>query len=349
MVKISIVVPIYNAEEFLEKCVESLINQTCDDIEILLINDGSTDRSLEICEKFSQQDKRIKIFNQSNQGVSQSRNTGLQNAKSELITFVDADDWIEDTFCEMAQENYLRLAYDILSVDAFIIHGNNRKKNEFYRYEFDELSSEIKEDLILQTINKDSANYKPEFKVIGTTWAKIYRTEFLKNNNLLFNKELTRAEDHVFLLNCLSFNPNVRYIKKSLYNYRRQEQSTVNKYTPNVYRKFQKTIAILNELCIIKEGNKNIKNAVNARVIMNISSILANDSLHKDNNDSLKSRINSFREVMKEEPFKYAIQNVNLTNLNRKGVILALLLRTKQYRIIFKVYNKFKTLNSKKI
>ena len=339
----SIVVPIYNAEKFLRKCLESLINQTYNDIEILLVNDGSTDGSLEICKEYALKDGRVRILDQHNQGVSQARNNGILNAKCKLITFVDADDWIEDDFCEVAQESYTKSPYDILMVDAFIYQGNYRKKNEFYQNDFNEITLYIKEQLILQTINKNSAEYKPKFKVVGTTWAKIYKTEFIKKNDLKFNKSLTRAEDHIFLLNSLKNAPDVRYIKKTLYNYRKQEQSTVNKYSPNVYLEFQKTIAILNELPIVKKGDESIKKAVYARVIMNISSILANDYLHNENTDTLEKRITCFRKVVNKEPFKSSIKSVKFMDLNKKGVILTMLLRFELYKFIFKIYGKYRT------
>lgn len=100
MAKISIIVPVYNTEKFLEKCLNSLINQTLKDIEIICINDGSTDKSLQILEKFANKDKRIQIINQTNSGLSVARNIGIKKAKGEYIGFVDSDDWVDLNFFE---------------------------------------------------------------------------------------------------------------------------------------------------------------------------------------------------------------------------------------------------------
>lgn len=100
MCKVSIIVPVYNVEKYLERCLDSLINQSFHDIEILAINDGSTDRSLEILKKYESTDNRIKIINNSNVGVSETRNIGIMESKGEFIVFVDSDDWIDKDMIE---------------------------------------------------------------------------------------------------------------------------------------------------------------------------------------------------------------------------------------------------------
>ena len=100
---VSIIVPVYNAEKTLNKCVDSILNQTFQDWELLLIDDGSTDRSGELCDEYANKDSRVRVFHKINEGVSSARNVGLDNAKGQWITFVDADDWIDKN---MYQELY---------------------------------------------------------------------------------------------------------------------------------------------------------------------------------------------------------------------------------------------------
>lgn len=107
MCKVSVIVPVYNVEKYLERCIESLINQTFDDIEIIALNNGSTDKSLDILNYYAHKDKRIRVINNKNIGVSKSRNIGIEEAKGEYIVFVDSDDWIDS--------NMIYILYDTIS------------------------------------------------------------------------------------------------------------------------------------------------------------------------------------------------------------------------------------------
>ena len=100
MVKISIVIPIYNAEDHLQRCVDSVLNQTEKNIEIILVDDGSKDNSIEICKNYLNQDKRVQLIHQENSGVSAARNRGIEQACGEYIGFIDSDDWIEPNMYE---------------------------------------------------------------------------------------------------------------------------------------------------------------------------------------------------------------------------------------------------------
>ena len=124
--KISIVVPVYNVEKYLSKCLESLISQTLADIEIICINDGSTDKSLEILENYASKDNRVKIINQENQGVSTARNNGLACANGEYVTFVDSDDWLESNSCEELYNKAIQTNSDIVLFSHYDVFPNKK-------------------------------------------------------------------------------------------------------------------------------------------------------------------------------------------------------------------------------
>ena len=102
---ISIIVPVYNTEKYLDRCIQSILSQTYTDFELLLINDGSTDSSGAICDKYAEQDSRVRVFHKENGGVSSARNVGLDNAKGEWVTFCDSDDWVENCWLDTFVEN----------------------------------------------------------------------------------------------------------------------------------------------------------------------------------------------------------------------------------------------------
>lgn len=128
---ISIIIPVYNVEKYLEECIESCINQTYKNIEIILINDGSTDKSLEICQKYANIDNRIIVKSIPNSGVAHARNVGIGLSKGDYITFIDSDDFVDRNFCEVLLKPFLNKKIDIVRLkDAYIqnIYGEYKKR-----------------------------------------------------------------------------------------------------------------------------------------------------------------------------------------------------------------------------
>ena len=127
MAKISVIIPVYNVEEYLERCLNSVVNQTFKDLEIICVNDGSTDSSGEILQKFARKDARIKIIKRPNGGLSAARNTGLEVMSGEYFAFLDSDDWIDLNFYEKLYEKAKEFDADIAMAD-FIRKGKNKHK-----------------------------------------------------------------------------------------------------------------------------------------------------------------------------------------------------------------------------
>ena len=136
MIKASIVITAYNVESYIEKCIMSVINQTEKNIEIIIVNDGSTDSSLEICNKYKKKDKRVRIINKKNEGVIEARKKGIREAKFDYVTFVDADDWIHKKCLEIAWNEINKTNSDIVVFNMFKVVGKlgliKRKNNSIY-------------------------------------------------------------------------------------------------------------------------------------------------------------------------------------------------------------------------
>lgn len=191
--KISIIIPIYNSEKYLNRLLESVINQTYKDIEIILVNDGSTDSSLNICEEFRNKDNRIKICNKTNGGVSSARNEGIETATGEYITFIDADDYIDINYIEMLVNNI---------EDEYLIKIFNNKKldEKFGKYEF---------------IKKILAN-----EVTGGCWGYLFNKKILDFNNIRFDLNTSYMEDAIFVMQYLMQVENIKLIRENLYHYK---------------------------------------------------------------------------------------------------------------------------------
>ena len=177
---ISIIVPVYNLENYIEKCIESLIKQTSTNIEIILINDGSIDNSSKILDKFVKMDKRIKVIHKTNEGVSKARNIGLENANGQYITFVDGDDTVEKNYVEFLYKSIINNNVDIS------ICGHKDIKDGNVAFETKELEIKANSEQTLKMLFE--TNY-----FSTTVWAKMYKKELFNENK--FDTTLSIAED----------------------------------------------------------------------------------------------------------------------------------------------------------
>ena len=213
MVNVSIIVPVYNVEKFLEKCLDSLINQTLKDIEIICVNDGSTDNSLNILKSFSEKDSRIIIINKQNEGPSVARNTGMKIAKGEYIGFVDSDDWVDLDFYEKLYNSAINNGADIST--ASIIRW--RKYNTKYKIKY----SEEKTYTTLQD-KMDCCNIPK----ICYVWNKLYKSTILKDEKF---KSGVYFEDVIWLPYVIKKSNIIVTTPNTNYYYRVNKSSIVKK------------------------------------------------------------------------------------------------------------------------
>lgn len=221
--KVSIIVPIYNMEKYLEKCIDSIVNQTLSNIEIILVNDGATDSSGKIIDKYAKKDNRIKVINKENGGQGAARNEGIDVASGEYIGFVDSDDWIDlDMYEKM---------YEIAKEEDLDISICSRKIwSEGY-----ELKStiEVKNELV-NNIEKDIPSYIVDYLLYPNTVSacnKIYRLKTIKENNIKFYSVDNVGSEDMFFNYCVLLHiKNARSIYKTYYNGVERSESTTRKY-----------------------------------------------------------------------------------------------------------------------
>ena len=214
--KISVVIPIYNVESYLHRCLESVVNQSYSDLEIILVNDGSTDNSLSIINKFAQRDKRIIVFSQENSGKAVARNVGLRAATGKYISFIDSDDWIEkDMYSELAVHlekehpdfvNF-RFQFDNETLGTHSVYGAPYKKLKF------ESQDEILEDAL------KNAN------ILTAPWMKIYDRNFLLRYHLSFEPGIVN-EDTLFAILISCHARKVTFVNQIFYHAIEREGST---------------------------------------------------------------------------------------------------------------------------
>jgi glycosyltransferase involved in cell wall biosynthesis len=317
---ISIIVPVYKVkEEYLRRCIESLVNQTFGDIEIILVDDGTPDKGGALCDYYEQQDKRIKVIHQENQGVSASRNHGIEVATGEWITFVDADDWVELNACEKLKNIIINEDLDMLIFALKVNFPDKEFENPFWKKSYTHLKKNDREELQLQLLYKTVSQYSPPYNMVGVAVCKLYSSEFLKKFDLKYNTNLTLSEDGVFVFQALENADKVVYINEFLYHYRKHDESATNRYRENAESDYGNALKVLEEY-IAKFGKKGIfYTAFYYRAIFNIFALSHQLYCNENNKAPHLEKIRSVRDICKKEPYFSAIRNISFVDFSKNS------------------------------
>lgn len=238
MAKVSVIIPVYNTEKYLAKCLDSVCNQTLSDIEIICINDCSTDNSINILHEYAAKDNRIKIINfEKNKGVSETRNAGIENAIGEFIGFIDSDDYIDEDFYEKLYNKAIETNADSVKGNIYNVENNKIVLTDFYNK------------------NKDIRANKTNF-LYGFTSA-IYKTNLIHKYNIIFPNGITHFEDPYFSINVTLNFKKFETVDSARYYYQRHSNSAC--FTCKNYEKtvdFIKSVNLILDKINSSEVNK---------------------------------------------------------------------------------------------
>ena len=316
-IKVSIIVPVYNNEKYVKKCITSLLSQTEIDIEIIIIDDGSTDDSFKVCEELSKIDNRIVLIHQENAGVSSARNKGIQVAKGDYIGFVDSDDWIDKEMYSMLYYKAINESADIVMCDAEIIYMDGRRKEDtFYTInDMDSLSKELAPNTLVE--------------IAGAVWRAIYRKKLIIENNVLFQENIKFSEDRIFNLQCISKMNKLLYIKKGFYKRLVHDSSAVHSFHEDY---FERVLISYNEIKdTIKDdwGNdENIK-SVYAKQFINGVFASFDNYCRSESNYNVKKSLKKIRSICNNPILQEDIKLIKNKTTNEK------LLENKQVFLIY--------------
>ncbi len=296
---ISVIVPIYNVEKYLDRCIKSIVNQTYENLEIILVDDGSPDNSPKMCDEWAKKDKRIKVIHKENGGVSSARNIGIDKSRGEWITFVDADDYIEPTYAE----DMLAVSNDFDT--KYICCGYNKVYSN--KSETINSSGEIielnKKDFLIALLNVQTS--------YGFVHMKLIHKDVI--GNVRFNEELPVGEDALFNVQlCKNLDKAVIY-NKPLYNYRINLNSVVRKYDEHYVDKYTNSMTKMK--AYIDKNYKNdetVKLNIYNYIVYHLMLICVNYCYNPKN----KNKFKSLRQVCKMDIYKQAIKNSNYDNLS---------------------------------
>lgn len=235
-IKISIIVPVYNVENYIHKCIRSILEQTYHNFELILIDDGSKDSSGRICDQYALEDKRIKVFHQKNKGVSIARNLGISKSSGNWLTFLDSDDWVENYYLENITKLIQHNNIDIVCCNYFKDFETSYLPNDGTNYEI-QIRNNNKEiyNLLLMTVYSDYYKYINEYKFDMTPiWNKIYKSSIIKTNNIQFKETLTRSEDVLFNIEYIKKTNSIAFTSECFVHYVKRSNSITNTIHDNI-------------------------------------------------------------------------------------------------------------------
>lgn len=325
MVKLSVIVPIYNCEKYINKCIDSILNQTLKDIEIILIDDGAFDNSGKIADEYAKLDKRISVIHQENSGPSVARNKGIELAKGKYIGFVDSDDYIEPTMYEelynSANKNKAQVAmcsyYEkYIDNDESIKVKADLESNKLYN------KSAIEDNIISTFPKNENFGYY-------SLWNKIYLREWLLDSRIVIDISRDHGEDWWFNINVFSKIDSFVYVDKPLYNYIHvNSNSLMSKYRENQFDLFLDGRLKMKEITPKKYMNEK---EFNKRFVYEFSSYIIRTMKEIDNKDRRKELINK---VINNDEVIQSCNNVNELPTHFKITTLLIKYRMKSLAVL---------------
>lgn len=330
--KLTIIVTLYKMEEFIDTCMKSLLSQTRKDFKVLMVDDGSPDKSGEIAEDYAKKYDFVEVVHQENQGLAGAWNTGIKNTKTEWLSLVDADDWVEPDYVETLCNAFENEAKDmnIVLFDYF-----REYKDSTVVARFDTRSGRLTEtqflDLKKAVFFRFDTNRKTGPYDAPAAWGKAYRTAFLMDNSILFTPTLRKAQDRAFNSEAISRSGGVYYICKPIYHYLYRQGSRTNRYDKNVPDLV--TMEIKAEQDVIKKcGLKNeVYEVHNCYISTRLYSCMRLCYFNKNNPEPYNDRVRGLNALANTDPFKTALREVNISLLSSQEKLFVICIKKKLY------------------
>lgn len=299
--KISVIIPVYNAALFLSQCLDSVLHQTYKDLEILCVDDGSTDRSREILKQYEASDHRIKVFFQENLGASMARNLALRQATGDYLMFVDSDDWLEPDTCQIAIETAKQTHADVVMWTYIREYGSHREAKHIFDEEkllFDSEGCQHLHRRMIGLVGGELAH--PEnADALCTLWGKLYRRSIIVENSVEVPdiRLLGTYEDGLFNLNVFAFVQKAVFLNRVFYHYRRDNTASITQsFKPDLFQCQLALFAYMESYVREHPEIPDAQQALTNRVALSLISLGLNEL---ENPSGLRARYGGIRTILK--------------------------------------------------
>ncbi len=315
MPRVSIIVPIYNAQRYLSACVDSLLNQTLQDIEIILVDDGGQDNCPQLCDAYAKQDARIRVLHKPNGGVSAARNDGLQLATGEYVLFCDADDTMEPVACETLYDAGSAVGADVVIGDVYLVKNGKKKYAQFFASPFYTEDRAVMDALVRVDFSRkychDMPSGGPAFGY-GGPWNKAVRRDFLMQSGIRFDESLHGLFDDILYTAYLYAEARrVIYITEPVYNYYLLAGSITHSYKPNIIAINEAIFSSFHRFLQKHGTDGRFDDAYDALIIRRLKGTLGVYFFHPHNPLPLHQQRRELKRLLQQEPYKSAVRRVN--------------------------------------
>ena len=305
---VSIIVPVFNCEKYIHRCLESLIHQTYRDIEIVLVNDGSSDRSQEIIAQYAEEDNRVVLYNQTNKGVSTARNFGIEQSKGDYLMFVDADDYVElNMVAEMVEK--IQNENSIVFCDNSEIWADHIDERRLFCEQRDQ---DLNKELVLTEIASGRA---------GLVCGKMFERSVVEKHDIWFDSNVKVCEDQLFFLEVVSHCEHFIHIPMQLYHYdRRNENSATIKYQTNALENQLYVLQNIETLLLKSEMPHNVRETIlHQRYGEAVQFCINNEVIHATLG-TFKEKVSKIKDIISNEKVSSVVVSLETTNVRYKVI-----------------------------
>jgi glycosyltransferase involved in cell wall biosynthesis len=341
-VKVSVIVPVFNGEQYLDHCLESLRAQTLDEIEILVIDDGSTDKSVEKISWHSQRDSRIKLIYKQNSGVSDTRNVGLTEARGQYIGFVDADDWVDPKMYETMYQQAVNLNVDIVRCGLTMNREDGSLMEEItlpYSQDIPYINDEVWSKFIKLLIGTSfkEANLRYDKSLAGYSCVHLYDRKLLTAYNIKFDTQLKVYEDLLFNLTAYSHAKAVGIRNEPCYHYRQNSLSACNRYKPDL--EHTQELMVRHIMNFIKENqlDDEYRRALHYRIFFDTLWALSN-IFSRYNLEPWKTKSKRVKNLFSKEYVRNSFFSLKSTGLSFSKRLLHLVIKSRMFLLLSILY-----------
>jgi glycosyltransferase EpsH len=309
---ISIIVPVYNCENYLDECIQSVLHQTYSNWELILINDGSKDKSLQICKKYSEVDPRVKYIDTPNQGVSKARNLGIEAAKGEFLMFIDSDDWIDNNTLALSLEKQRLTQCDVVLFSYYKSNEGKLVRDPYLKSNHQELTSTEKIRHRVVGFSSGKINNPVKTDAFNTPWAKLYKQAVVGDIRFI-DRSLVGMEDVLFNIQVFNNAFTFSFLDEFLYYYRLDNPGSLTKTdTRSLNTKFEKLFDHIEHSSFF---NSSFIENLNNRICCSLINLTLSLT-HKNNRSSLCVEYRYLNSILKSERFRTCLKSFSLTGLS---------------------------------